>query len=156
MIIYQAKNKSGFRVKPESTEFTSIVLNSGAKIETEGSRGGYTIFGGFAAMSLKISPPVPEHYDEYTDYSVDIFCRNYNGCRADISYDNEYRVHLHFSRYGSDLVDEEMIRFYVKTMTYERALNICKVISAGKFGDDATKNLVTEDLRLLNRLGIKL
>lgn len=150
----QAIGTDGFRVRLEKNEFVSLKSASGSTIETTGKRGGYTVFGNFAAMSLKITPPNLEFMDDYTDYSIHIFVRsnNFKECKTDLTCDNNYHVHIHISSLFPDEEAQSMLFAYIKFMSYERVLKLCKIISNGKIDD--TKDLFQPDLELLDYLKI--
>lgn len=102
---------------------------------------------------MKTTLPAPEFYDDFAEYDIDIFCHSensYNGASSDI----ENRVHINFSGHEYILEARRSLEFYVETMSFERALEMCKIIDSKKIHSD--EKLCCEDLKLLDHLGIRL
>lgn len=152
MTIYRSKANE-FRVRAEKNEHVSIIPAPGASIATSGKRGGHTVSGCFAAISMKTTLPAPEFMDEFVDYNIDIFCRSKNSCKHGSS-DIEIRVHINITGYEHILAEQRNLEFYVETMTFDRALEMCKIIDSKKI--DSAEKLLHEDLKLLDYLGIQL
>ena len=77
--------------------YTGTVAEYGRRVYSAetAQRGGHTVSGCFAAISLKTIVPAPEFYEDFAQYNIDIFCHSANSCDK-ASSDIESRVHITF------------------------------------------------------------
>lgn len=152
MKVYRTK-ENNFRIRAGKNEHVSIKPGPGASVATSGKRGGHTVSGCFAAISLVTILPAPEFCEDFAQYNIDIFCHSTNSSEK-ASSDIESRVHITFTGYEEILKERHLLEFYVKTMSLERALEMCKIINSKKIS--SAEKLLREDLKFLDHLGIRL